>query len=122
MEYPDMRKNAIYCLLIFAVFISSCVKSPTEDLLQGTWIEQEGQNSKLVFRDDTLFFFHEPDIDSLSYSLDEKHAIMWTAPLDSSSGGHSYQVEWHKRKEILVVIGLFPSQIGSKSKNYFKKQ
>lgn len=117
-----MNKYQIMCLLFLAVLVGSCRKSPTDDLLQGTWIEQDGEHSKLNFKGDTLYFFHEPEIDTLTYTLDSKHSEIWTLPLNSTTGGRSYQLEWHKKKKILVVLGLFPSAFGNASKNYFKKQ
>jgi len=117
-----MNKKIIGYLVCLTVFVCACHKSPTDDLLQGTWIEQEGKGSKLVFDGDLFYFFNDTDIDTSTYALDEKHSVMWIAPLDSSSGGESFQLEWHKRKKILVVMGLFPSALGNPSKSFYKKQ
>lgn len=116
-----MNRPLLFVVLL-VLCIAACVKGPSDDLLQGTWTEQEGNNSTLVFAGDLFYFYHDNTADTSTFSLDEKHATMWTSPLDSSSGGHSYSLEWHKRKKILVVIGLFPSGLGSASKSYFKKQ
>lgn len=121
-ENIDMGKSKIVYLLFLAMLVFSCRKGIEPDELQGTWIEQDGVNSKLIFDGDLFYFFHDVNIDTSTYTLDEKHATMWTVPLDSSSGGNSYQLEWHKRKKILVVMGLFPSAFGNVSKNYYKKQ
>ena len=117
-----MNKRNLAYLLFLLTLVSSCTKGPDPDLLQGTWMEQEGEDSKLIFEGDLFYFFHEPEIDSMTFTLDDKHTLMWTAPLDSSTGGNSYEIEYHKRKKILVVMGLFPSAFGHKSKNYYKKQ
>ena len=114
-------KNTLYLLLV-GVVVCSCTKSPSADLLVGTWLEEGGNKSKLVFENGLFYFFHDSQIDTSTYLLDQKHSNIWTAPLDSSSGGKSYQLDWHKRKKILTVIGLFPTAFSSKSKNYYKKQ
>jgi hypothetical protein len=115
-------KKIFFAFLFTALCLTwSCRKGPTDDLLQGIWKEQDGGQSKLIFNGDTLFVFHEPEIDTTIYALDEKHGTIWSVPMDSSSGGKSYQVEWHKRKKILVVLGLFPSGLGNVSKSYFRK-
>lgn len=117
-----MYRIRFICLLLLTVLAGSCRKSIPADDLQGIWLEQDGEHSTLVFSGDLFYLYHNQSVDTSTYTLDEKHAVLWTAPLDSSSGGHSYQLEWHKRKKILVVIGLFPSAFGNASKNYFKKQ
>ena len=114
-------KNRILFYLLLIISLANCRKSLTADELQGTWIEQDGNNSKLIFSADTFFFFHDAVVDSLSYTLDKKHFVIWTAPFNSTSGGKSYQLEYHKRKKILVVMGLFPSGFGNASKNYYKR-
>jgi len=117
-----MKNRNIFSVLLFTIVFSACVKSPTPEILEGTWLEEDGLNSKLIFDGDLFYFFHDPVIDTLTYSLDEKHSLMWIVPLDSSSGGSSHPLEWHKRKKILVIMGLFPSTFGNKSKSYYKKQ
>lgn len=117
-----MSKKYFLYLLFLTVAVFSCKKGIDPDHLQGTWIEQEGEYSKLVFEGDLFYLHHDLKVDTSTFTLDDKHLTMWTAPLDSSSGGRSYQLEWHKKKQILVVIGLFPSAFGNASKNYFKKQ
>lgn len=116
-----MYKKLLTYLVVLAALAYSCRKSIEPDQLQGTWIEQEGEHSKLIFNGDLFYLVQSSDVDTFTYTLDEKHSTMWTAALDSSSG-MSYQLEWHKRKEILVVMGLFPSAFGNASKNYYKKQ
>lgn len=112
----------IVLVLMLSFLANSCTKGPEPDLLQGTWIEQEGQYSKLIFQGDLFYFFHDPEIDTSTFALDSKNVTMWTASLDSTSGGNTYQLEYHKKKKILVVMGLFPSAFGKESKNYYKKQ
>lgn len=117
-----MSKIITPCLSFLLVFAYSCRKCPSEDQLQGTWIEQGGNDSKLIFSGDTFYFIHLPAIDSLTYTLDSKHLTMWTAPLKGgTTGGKSYQLDYHKKKKILAVMGLFPSAFQT-SKNYYKKQ
>jgi hypothetical protein len=108
--------------VLIGALLFSCRKCPTSDELQGTWIEQEGNYSKLVFSNDTMYFTHAAFIDTVTYTVDRKHAVLWTKPINNpSSGGYSYQLAWHKRKEILTVVGLFPSIGGDVSESNFKK-
>ena len=108
-------------LIVLAATVSSCTKGIEPDVLEGTWMEQEGNYSKMIFTGDTFYFHHDLIVDTMYFALDKKHTTMWTAPLDSSTGGHSYPLEWHKQKKILVLLGLFPSGLGNVSKSYYKK-
>ena len=107
---------------MWAATLCACTKGIEPDDLEGTWIEQEGHSSTLVFTGDLFYFHHDYTIDTLSFALDKKHTTLWTATLDSTFGSGSYPIEWHKKKKILVIIGLFPSGLGSGSKSYYKKQ
>jgi len=119
----EVNKAILSCLIVLLVFVHACRKSPTMDQLQGTWIEQGGHKSKLIFSGDRFYFFHSAGTDSSSYTLDEKHLTLWTVPLTGpTTGGRSYQLDYHKKKGILTVIGLFPVALGQSSKNYYKKQ
>jgi hypothetical protein len=117
-----MRRLVIFFLAFSFVLVNSCRKCPSEEQLQGTWIEQGGNDSKLIFSGDTFYFIHLPAIDSLSYTLDSKHLTIRTAPLkNTTTAGRSYQLDYHKKKKILTVMGLFPSAF-EVSKSYYKKQ
>jgi hypothetical protein len=117
-----MNKIYICSFLLLIVFEFSCRKCPTTDELQGTWKEEGGNNSKLTFNGDLFFVSYSGVVDSSHYTLDRKHFVIWTTPLNSTSGGKSYQLDYHKRKGILTVMGLFPVAFGEVSKSYYKKQ
>jgi len=119
-----MNFKNIFFLLLFLAFVCSCRKCPTTDELQGTWIEQVDtpDKSKLIFQGDHLIFFHTPSIDSFSYYLDKKKATLNVIPVKSpSTAPVGYQINYHKGKKMLTVIGLFQTVSGEPAETDYKK-
>jgi len=120
-----MDKTNLFSVLLLLIFVYSCQKCPTTDQLQGTWTEvtSASDKSQLVFQGDRLFFFHNPSIDTFSYTLDTKHCILSLTLLKNSTGISSKgcTVQYHKTKKIMNVWGLFPPVSGSESVTNYKK-
>jgi hypothetical protein len=118
-----MNKKNILCLFFLLAFLASCRKCPTHDELQGTWKEDGANGRKMIFSGDILYYFHDTTTDTLTYTLDKKHVTLWTTPLrNPSSGGNSYSMAYHKRKNILTIMGLYAVAFGEVSETNFKKQ
>jgi hypothetical protein len=115
------KKNILY-LFFLLVFISACRKCPTVDDLQGTWKEDGSKGSKLIFSGDILYYFHDASIDTLTYTIDKKHVTIWTSPVNDPATSNSYQMAYHKRKNILTILGLYPVAFGEVSESNFIKQ
>jgi hypothetical protein len=123
MVKNKLRKITLFCFASSLLFVYSCRKAIPTDELQGTWLEKSGENSKLIFSGDTFYFSHSTTNDTFSFNYDRKHLTLWTAPISKpTAAGKSYQVDYHKKKKILTVIGLFTTGFGEPSKNYFKKK
>lgn len=119
-----MSKKNIFSFLLLLAFVSSCRKCPTTNELQGTWLEQVDtpDKSKLVFNGDHLYFFHTPSIDSFSYYLDKKKATLNVVPLKSpGTAPVGYQINYHKGKKMLTVIGLFQTITGDPGETDYKQ-
>lgn len=112
-----MRTKIIFPLLLLLAFICGCQKSPTHSQLIGTWTEinDETEKSKLIFFEgDSLYFFHNPDIDTLSFILDEKHNTLYLTFIHHpATGASTVTCTYHKRKKILTLTGLFPPKNGN---------
>jgi hypothetical protein len=119
-----MNKKNILILFVLSALIYSCRKCPTTNELQGTWIEQTDapDKSKLIFQGDHFYFFHTPSIDSFSYYLDKKKATLNIIPIKSpNTASVGYQVNYHKGKKMLTVMGLFQTLSGDQSVTDYKQ-
>ena len=119
-----MRNQFLFILLLILAY--SCTKCPTVDQLQGTWYEESNNTvkTKLTFQgNDLMYYFHDPKIDTLSYSLDSKHKTIFLTfnhnPNNITATG--YTIEYHKRKKVLTITGLLPQVLGRASITNYKQ-
>ena len=110
------NKNILSFLLLFVIIIS-CEKAPTQAQLQGTWTEVSDNptKTKLIFvADSVLYYFHPPQIDTLVYKLDQKHRSIELTFFHNPNniGVTSYEIDYHKNKKVLTIVGLLPTMQG----------
>jgi hypothetical protein len=122
-----MNKKIIFSIVLLPIMVYSCQKCPSNDVLQGTWLEltNAADKSKLIFQGNYLYFFHNNNtsIDTFSYSLDTKHSILDLTSLNKATINLSKgcDIQYHKRKKILNVWGLLPPVSGNQSVNNYKQ-
>jgi len=118
-------KNTILITTFLLLAFVSCKKEkfPKIDDLTGSWIEQTSNSykHKLIFEDETMYFFKQTVIDTLTYRLDkEQELIFLKLNNDPSIGESSHKISINKKKKELTIWGIF---IGtSTSETVFKKE
>ncbi len=121
----NRRKIVFAFAALLLALIYSCAKCPTEDQLQGTWNEQTNNipKTKLIFKGNILIFFHDPHIDTLSYTLDKKHKTIYMTvyPNPTKVTPSGYTIEYHRRKKILTIQGFLPNPTGSTPIAYYEQ-
>lgn len=107
------------------IFIANCSKSPTKSQLVGSWQEETNNTDKAIitfFEGDTCYFSHDGQIDSLTYTLDEKHNTLFFTFIHHPERGTSHcNVVYHKRKDILSFTDLFPKGSKPSKTSYFNR-
>jgi len=118
-------KNIILITTILLFAFVSCKKEkfPNIDELTGSWIEQTSNsfNHKLIFEDETMYFFKQTVIDTLSYRLDKEQELIFLRLKNNPAIGESnHKISLNEKKKELTIWGLF---IGtSTSETLFKKE
>ena len=118
-------KRIILVLLIFSTTFVSCMKEkfPLTSDLAGSWIEQTNNSfkSKLVFKNENLYFYRLTFTDTLIYNLDQKEEFLNLRLKNyPSSGESSHKILINTQKKELTIWGLFPSI--NTSVTLFKKE
>ena len=108
-------------LLVF----TSCNKEkfPKPNDLSGNWTEQTDNSfkSKLIFENETMYFFKPASTDTLLYRLDDKQELIYLRLKNNSAAGESnHKIFINKRKKELTIKGLY---IGiNTTETIFKKE
>jgi len=56
-------KKTLFLALIVILFASCGAEQTKQDLLQGTWVSTEDSNSKLIIKDNQLFYSYYDQVD-----------------------------------------------------------
>lgn len=117
-------KNIALTYLLALLMLTSCKKEALPDKadLIGTWIEQTDDSfkHKLIFEEETVYFFKPTSTDTLSYWLDDnQEKIYFSHP---SVGESNHKILFNKEKDELTIWGLFPSTPENQSETVFKKE
>lgn len=114
----------LFALLM--LMLISCKKEvfPNKSDLIGTWTEQTNNSfkHKLVFEEETLYFFKSSSTDTLFYSLDKDKKVLSISLVNSLLDiSTKHKIIINKRENILTIWGLFISA-PSESITEFKKE
>ncbi|HET6243811.1 MAG: hypothetical protein H0V01_02915 [Bacteroidetes bacterium] len=118
-------KKIIFIIVTSLFIFASCKKEkfPEIDDLTGNWIEQTSNSfkHKLIFEDETMYFFKPSSVDTLSYRLDKKQEVIYLRLKNNPAAGESnHKILINKKKKELTIWGLF---IGvNTSETIFKKE
>jgi len=116
-----MRKLYI---IIFFTLILSCKKEifPNKDLLIGTWTEENGNNSKLIFDNNTMILLTDYSSDTSNYKLDTEanKIIMFSTKYANTSSEH--KIVFDKNEGKLKIWDLFGGIPENENVNIFIKE
>lgn len=118
-------KNFKLMYLFILLLLVSCKKEvfPNKSDIIGAWIEQTNNpfKHKLVFKEETLYFFKSSSTDTLSYWLDEKNEVLSLQLLNSQTDiTTKHKISFNKKNKELRIWGLFISA-PEESETLFKK-
>ena len=108
-----ITRQTTWIVSIMLAFVS-CKKEkfPDKDNLSGSWTEQTDNSfkHKLIFDSNTMLFIKSSTVDTLSYRLDKKSALIFLRLKSNSSAVESsHKILYNRKSRTLTFIGLFPS-------------
>ena len=102
-----MKKYIIPLLLFLLVFSCKKEKFPDKDILIGTWIEQDGNNSKIIFTEQQMFLFLENFVDTNNYTLNKEDNVLILSSTNDPDIKTELRILYNKKSEELKIWDLF---------------